>query len=89
MVTKEEIEHVSKLMKIDIDYHKEYVDKVHTMIDKFDILDSAGVESEEISMPEILISDLRDDEYIQFNDKLIEKLNHYKGTYVRAPKMSS
>ena len=89
MVTKEEIEHVSKLMKIDIDDHKEYVDKVHTMIDYFDILDSAGVESEEISMPEILISDLRDDEYIPFNDKLIEKLNHYKGTYVRAPKMSS
>ncbi len=89
MVTKEEIEHVSKLMKIDIDDHKEYVDKVHTMINYFDMLDSAGVESEEISMPEILISDLRDDEYIPFNDKLIEKLNHYKGTYVRAPKMSS
>ena len=89
MVTEEEIEHVSKLMKIDIDDHKEYVDKVHTMIDYFDILDSAGVESEEISMPEIPINDLRKDEHIPFNDKLIEKLNHYKGTYVRAPKMSS
>ncbi len=89
MVTEEEIEHVSKLMKIDIDDHKEYVDKVHTMIDYFDILDSAGVESEEISMPEIPISDLREDEHIPFDDKLIEKLNHYKGTYVRAPKMSS
>jgi len=89
MVTEEEIEHVSKLMKIDIDDHKEYVDKVHNMIDYFDILDSAGVESEEISMPEIPITDLREDEHIPFNDKLIEKLNHYKGTYVRAPKMSS
>ncbi len=89
MVTEEEIEHVSKLMRIDIDDHKEYVDKVHTMIDYFDILDSAGVESEEISMPEILLSGLREDEYIPFDDKLIEKLNHYKGTYVRAPKMSS
>ena len=89
MVTEEEIEHVSKLMKIDIDNHKEYVEKVHTMIDYFDILDSAGVESEEISMPEISISNLRDDEYVPFEDKLIEKLNHYKGTYVRAPKMSS
>ncbi len=89
MVTEEEIELVSKLMKIDIDNHKEYVEKVHNMIDYFDILDSAGVESEEISMPEILISDLRDDEHIPFDDKLIEKLNHYKGTYVRAPKMSS
>ena len=89
MVSEEEIEHVSKLMRIDIDDHKEYVEKVHTMIDYFDILDSAGVESEEISMPEISLSDLREDEYIPFDDKLIKKLNHYKGTYVRAPKMSS
>ncbi|MDH3312757.1 MAG: hypothetical protein OEM28_06375 [Nitrosopumilus sp.] len=89
MVTEEEIEHVSKLMKIDVDDHKEYVEKVHTMIDYFDILDSAGVESEEISMQEISISNLRDDEYIPYNEKLIEKLKHYKGTYVRAPKMSS
>jgi aspartyl-tRNA(Asn)/glutamyl-tRNA(Gln) amidotransferase subunit C len=89
MVTEEEIEHVSKLMRIDIDDHKEYVDKVHTMINYFDILDSAGVDSEEITMPEISISNLRKDEYIPFDDKLIEKLNHYKGTYVRAPKMSS
>ncbi|QLH02848.1 hypothetical protein C5F47_04410 [Nitrosopumilus cobalaminigenes] len=89
MVSEEEIEHVSKLMKIDIDDHKEYVEKVHTMIDYFDILDSAGVESEEISMPEISLSNLREDEYVPFDDKLIEKLNHYKGTYVRAPKMSS
>jgi len=89
MVTEEEIEQVSKLMKIEIDDHKEYVEKVHTMIDYFDILDSAGVESEEISMHEISISKLREDEHIPFDDKLIEKLNHYKGTYVRAPKMSS
>ena len=89
MVTEEEIENVSKLMRIEIDDHKEYVEKVHMMINYFDILDSAGVESEEISMPEISISKLREDEHIPFDDKLIEKLNHYKGTYVRAPKMSS
>ena len=89
MVTEEEIEIVAKLMRIDVDDHKEYVDKVHTMIDYFDILDSAGVESEEISMPEISISNLREDKHIPFDEKLIEKLNHYKGTYVRAPKMSS
>ena len=88
MVTEEEIEHVSKLMKIDIDDHKEYVNKVQTMIDYFDVLDSADVESEEISMQEIPISNLREDKYIPFNEKLIDKLNNYKGTYVRAPKMS-
>ena len=89
MVTEEEIEHVSKLMRIEIDSHKEYIDKVQSMINYFDILDSAGVESEEIFMQEISISNLRDDEYIPFNEKLIEKLKHYKGTYIRAPKMSS
>jgi len=89
MVTEEEIQHVSKLMRIDIVDHKEYVDKVKKMIGYFDVLDSAGVESEEILMPEIPITSLRKDEYISFEDKLIEKLNHYKGTYVRAPKMSS
>ena len=89
MVTEEEIEHVSKLMRIDVDDHKEYVEKVNMMISYFDLLDSAGVDSEEITMPETSISNLRKDEYIPFDDKLIEKLNHYKGTYVRAPKMSS
>ena len=88
MVTEEEIEHVSKLMKIDIDDHKEYVDKVQAMIDYFDVLDSADVESEEISMQEISISNLRDDKYIPYDEKLINRLNNYKGTYVRAPKMS-
>ncbi len=88
MVTEEEIEHVSKLMKINIDDHKEYVDKVQAMINYFDVLDSAGVESEEISMQEIPLSNLREDKHIPFNEKLIEKLNNYKGTYVRAPKMS-
>ncbi len=88
MVTEEQIEHVSKLMKIDIDDHKEYVDKVQAMIDYFDVLDSADVESEEITMQEIMISNLREDKYVPFNEKLIDKLNNYKGTYVRAPKMS-
>ncbi len=89
MVTSEEIERVSKLMRIDVHDHREYVDKVQSMLNFFDVLDSAGVDSEEISMQEIPISDLRKDEHIPFEDKLIEKLNHYKGTYVRAPKMSS
>lgn len=88
MVSEEEIEHVSKLMKIEVDDHKEYVDKVHAMINYFDILDSAGVESEEISMQEIPISELREDKHIPFDERLIDKLNNYKGTYVRAPKMS-
>ena len=88
MVDTEEIEHVSKLMKIEITDHKEYIDKVQTMLEYFDILDSASADSEEITTQEIPLSTLREDKHIPFNEKLIEKLNNYKGTYVRAPKMS-
>ncbi len=87
LVSEEEIEQVAKLMKIDVHDHKEFVDKVHAMIDYFDILDSAGVDDEEISMQDIPLSKLREDKYIAYDDKLIEKLNHYKEKYVRAPKM--
>lgn len=86
MVSREEIEHVAKLMRIEIDDPTIY-ERVDKMIDYFDILDSAGVESEEIFVREIHITNLREDKYIPFDEKLIEKLNHYKGTYVRAPKM--
>ena len=87
MVSEEEIEHVAKLMKIDIDNHREYVEKVHSMINYFDILDSAGVDDEEILMKSIPLSSLRKDEHIPFDCKLIEKLKNYKENYIRAPKM--
>ena len=87
LVTEEEIEQVAKLMKIDVHDHKEYVEKVHEMIDYFDILDSAGVGDEEVTMRGLPLSSLREDKHIPFEDKLIEKLKNYKGTYVRAPKM--
>ena len=86
MVSREEIEHVAKLMRIEIDDPTIY-ERVDKMIGYFDILDSAGVESEEISVREITLANLREDKYIPFDEKLIEKLNSYKGTYVRAPKM--
>ena len=87
MVTEEEIEQVAKLMKIDVHDHKEFVEKVHDMINFFDILDSAGVADEEVTMKDVPLSSLREDKHIPYEDKLIEKLNNYKGSYVRAPKM--
>ena len=87
MVTEEEIEQVAKLMKIDVHNHREYVEKVHEMIDYFDILDSAGVEEEEVTMKDLPLESLREDKHIPFDEKLIEKLKNYKGTFVRAPKM--
>lgn len=88
MVTEEEIRSVSKLMKIEIDDYAEYVDKVQAMIDYFNILDSAGVESEEILPQEISVSDLRKDEHVPFEGSLIKELNSYKDNYIKAPKMS-
>lgn len=86
MVSPKEIEHVAKLMRIEIIDPSIY-ERVDKMLGYFDILDSAGVESEEIIFREIPITQLREDKYIPFDEKLIEKINHYKGTYVRAPKM--
>ena len=89
MVTSEDIERVSKLMKIEIDDHAEYVDKVRTMIDYFDILDSADVGSEEISMPEVPFSHLREDRHVPFGGRIADHLKCDGEAYVRAPRMSS
>ncbi len=88
MVTEEQIKRVSKLMRIKVDDHREYVDKVNAMIGYFDILDSAGVQDEEINVREIPVSNLRKDCHVPFDGKLIEKLKQYRGSYIRAPKMS-
>ena len=53
----------------------------------FDILDSAGVDDEEILMKDVPLSSLREDKFVAYDDKLIQKLNNYKEKYVRAPKM--
>ena len=86
MVSQKEVQHIAKLMRIEIIDQSIY-ESVDKMLRYFDILDSAGVESEEIIFREIPITNLREDKHIPFEEKLIEKLNHYKGTYVRAPKM--
>jgi len=87
LVSKEEIEHVAKLMRIELDDHVVHVDRVQKMIEYFDILDKAGVESEEFDVQEKSINELREDKYVPYDEKLIEKLKNFKGTYVRAPKM--
>lgn len=87
MVSKEEIEHVAKLMRIEIDDHMVHIDRVQKMIAYFDILDKANVESEELVVMEQTIDSLRDDKFIPYDEKLIENLKNYKGAYIRAPKL--
>lgn len=88
MVTKEDIEHVAKLMRIDIDNADEHFERIQKIMNYFDILDKADIESEEIPVQEVAISELREDKYIPFESKLITNLKNYKGTFVRAPKMN-
>ncbi|MCZ6584194.1 MAG: hypothetical protein O6746_04740 [Thaumarchaeota archaeon] len=87
MVSKEEIERVAKLMRIEIDDHIVHVDRVQKMIEYFDILDKAGIETQELIVQEQKIENLREDKFIPYEDKLIDKLKNYKGTYIKAPKM--
>ncbi len=88
LVTKEDIEHVAKLMRIDIDNTDEYFERIQKIMNYFDILDKVDIESEEIPVQEVTINELREDEYIPFESKLITNLKNYKGTFVRAPKMN-
>ena len=88
MVTEEEIAHVAKLMKIELEDHSEHVKRVQKMLEYFDILDKANVESEEIIVQETDMEELRDDRYIQYDEKLLKFLKTYKEKYVKAPKLS-
>jgi len=87
LVSKEEIEHVAKLMKIELDDHTVHIERVQKMIEYFDILDKAATESEELIVKEQPLENLREDKYEPYKDKLIDKLKHYKEKFVRAPKM--
>ena len=88
MVTEEEIAKVAKLMKIELEDHSEHVKRVQKMLEYFDILDKANVESEEILVQEIDIDKLRDDRYVPYDKKLLKFLKTYKEKYVKAPKLS-
>ncbi len=88
MVTKEEITRVAKLMKIELEDHNEHVIRVQKMLEYFDILDKADVESENLKPLETDIDKLRDDRYVQYDKELLKFLKIYKEKYVKAPKLS-
>ena len=88
LVTEEEIARVAKLMKIEIEDHSEHVEKVQKMLQYFDILDKANVESEKLENPGIKLDKLRNDRYISYDKKLLKFLKIYKEKYVKAPKLS-
>ena len=88
LVTEEEITHVAKLMKIDLEDHSTHIKRVQKMLEYFDILDSANVESEEITVQETDLDKLRDDKHIPYDKNLLKFLKSYQGKYVKAPKLN-
>ena len=88
MVDEEEIIRVAELMKIDLDDHSEHVRRVKKMLEYFDILDQIDLSTEEITSQQKSLGELRKDEFIPNNKKLIESLKNFREHYVRAPKMN-
>ena len=88
MVDEEEIIRVAELMKIDLKDHGEHVNRVKKMLEYFDILDQIDLSSEEIKSQEKSLIELRKDEFIPNDKKLIESLKNFREHYVRAPKMN-
>lgn len=87
MVKREEIAHAADLIKIDLEEHEKYFKQIEKILSYFDILDKASIESEDPVTQELPIEKLREDKYIPYGEKLIEKLNNYKGAFIKAPKM--
>ena len=58
MIDKYEIIRIAELMKIHLDDHADHITRVQKMLEYFDILDNANVESEEITAQEIDLNDL-------------------------------
>lgn len=88
LVTKEDIEYIAKLMRIDIEDTDQYLAQTQKILNYFDKLDEADISSEEIQVHEVPINELREDVHKPFETKLIDKLKSYRGKYVRAPKMN-
>ena len=82
------IRHVGELMKIDLEDHTEHVGRVKKMLEYFDILDQIDLSSEEIISQEKALDELRKDEFIPNDKKLIQSLKNFREHYVRAPKMN-
>jgi aspartyl-tRNA(Asn)/glutamyl-tRNA(Gln) amidotransferase subunit C len=88
LVTKEEIIDVAKLMKIELEDHSQHMKRVQKMLEYFDILDKANIESDEIIVQEKDLEKLRDDKYIPYDQNLLKFMKTYKENYIKSPKLS-
>ena len=86
MVTDDEINRMAAMMRLEIDDRSEYVEKVQRMLDYFEILDSAGVDDEEIAVHEVSLDRLRADEHIPSKHNLSYAARNERG-HVKAPRL--
>lgn len=86
MITKLDIKKIARSMKIEIDNVDQYVDDIEKVIQYFNILDKINVNSITIKLIETTIENLREDEYIEYQNKLIHKLKNYNN-FIRSPKL--
>ncbi|MDI1495816.1 MAG: aspartyl/glutamyl-tRNA amidotransferase subunit C [Cenarchaeum symbiont of Oopsacas minuta] len=87
MIEEKEILRVAELMRIRIDDHGKYIKQVKKILEYFNTLDTADVESEDLDSVSVDIKNLRDDVYSKFDRSIIDDLKNYKGVHVRTPKM--
>ncbi len=87
MVKRQEIERLGDLIKIEIKNPEKYVKQVEQIINYFESLDKLEVSSDKILTQELTLEKLREDKYIPYDEKLVEKLKHTKENFVKAPKM--
>ena len=87
MVKRQEIERLGDLIKIELKNPEKYVKQVEQIINYFESLDKLEVSSDTILTQELTLDKLREDKYIPYGEKLVEKLKHTKENFVKAPKM--
>ena len=75
-------------MKIDLEDHSAHIERVQKMLEYFNILDKANVETEEITVQETDLDKLRDDKHIPYDKNLLKFLKSYQEKYVKAPKLN-
>lgn len=87
MVKREEIERLGDLIKIELKNPEKYVKQVEQIINYFESLDKLEISSDKILTQELTLDKLREDKYIPYDEKIVEKLKHTKENFVKAPKM--
>ncbi len=85
VVSAVDVASAARLMKIHVPDASVHAGRVKEMLEYFDILDRADVESDEIRPPQIGLEELRPDEARQSGVSVA--LHHARDGYVRAPKI--